>query len=73
MERALKLSDVLRVARPDPLKGEDFEKFFVETDEARGEEVALHLSGYFKVNRDVVDFLREKGEIDGRRTDQDAE
>ncbi len=64
MERATTLYGVLRVTAPDPLKGDDFTKFFVETDEARGVNAVSQLSDYFHANRDMsrkVLFMGHRG------------
>ena len=64
MERATELRNIVRVTKPEPLKGENFEKFFVETDEARGINAALMLSDFFSINRDEpqkVLFLGHRG------------
>lgn len=64
MERALELRNIVRVTKPEPLKGDDFEKFFVETDEARGVNAAAMLSDFFSINRDEpqkVLFLGHRG------------
>lgn len=64
MEKATELRNIVRVTKPEPLKGENFEKFFVETDEARGVNAALMLSDFFSINRDEpqkVLFLGHRG------------
>ncbi|MBI5695875.1 MAG: hypothetical protein HZC51_09090 [Nitrospirae bacterium] len=52
MEKAIELRDLLRVAKPKPLMGEDFDKFHVDTTEARGRDSASILTDYFEVNMD---------------------
>jgi len=52
MEKAVDLPGILRAVKPEPLKGKDFENFFVETDKARGDRAAMFLEKYFKANRD---------------------
>ncbi len=52
MEKAVDLPGILRVVKPEPLKGKDFDNFFVETDKARGDKAAKYLENYFKANRD---------------------
>ncbi len=64
MEKATELRNILKVTKPEPLKGDDFEKFFVETDEARGKNVALMLGDFFSVNIDEprkVLFMGHRG------------
>lgn len=64
MEKATELGNVLRVTRPQPLKGEDFDNFFVKTDEARGVKSAFLLSKFFKINIDEpqkVLFMGHRG------------
>ncbi len=50
MKKAANLKEMLRSTDLGPLKGENFKKFFVETDEARGVNAALRLSDYFEIN-----------------------
>lgn len=52
MERATDLRGVIRVTKLQPLKGSDFDQFFVETDAARGQNSALSLSDFFLANID---------------------
>ncbi len=64
MERAANLQNVVRVTKLEPLKGEDFDKFFVETDAARGQNAALSMSDYFLANIDEpkkVLFMGHRG------------
>jgi len=64
MERATELRNIVRVTKPEPLKDENFKKFFVETDEARGINAASMLSDFFSINRDEpqkVLFLGHRG------------
>jgi len=64
MEKAKTLRNILRVTGPEPLKGDDFKKFFVETDEARGINAVSQLSDYFDANRDMpkkVLFMGHRG------------
>lgn len=46
MNQAKQLSEILKVTSKKPLTGEDFNKFFVNTDEARGCRSALLLADY---------------------------
>ena len=52
MKKESTLEGILRVMRPDPLKGEDFERFFVQTDAARGTSPAHNLTAFFRANGD---------------------
>lgn len=64
MEKATKVLELIRVATPQPLKGEDFDKFYVSTVKARGQDAALQLSDYFEVNYDLpkkVLFMGHRG------------
>ncbi|MDM8515444.1 hypothetical protein QUF76_04535 [Desulfobacterales bacterium HSG16] len=64
MEKATELRNVLRVTKAQPLKGKDFDNFFVETDEARGVNSALRLSDIFQINIDdpqKVLFMGHRG------------
>ena len=64
MERATELRNIVRVTKPEPLKDENFKKFFVETDEARGINAVLMLSDFFSINRDEPQkalFLGHRG------------
>ena len=64
MERATELRGIVRSTKLVPLRGEDYDKFFVETDAARGVNAALMLSDYFDINRDEpkkVLFMGHRG------------
>lgn len=64
MERANDLRGVLRVTKLTPLKGDDYNKFFVETDAARGLNSALALSEFFLARIDEpqkVLFMGHRG------------
>jgi len=64
MEKATELRNVLKVTKPEPLKDENYDKFFVETDSARGVNAALLLSDFFDVNMDdpqKVLFMGHRG------------
>ena len=53
MEKANTLKDILKVADKRPLKGDDFNKFFVDTDKARGTQSADKVAVYLKNRRDI--------------------
>jgi len=64
MERAVELRNVVRVTKLESLKGDDFDKFFVETDDARGQNSAMFLSDFFLANIDEpkkVLFMGHRG------------
>lgn len=64
MEKATELRGIVRSTKLAPLRRADFEKFFVETDDARGVNAALMLSDYFDINRDEpkkVLFMGHRG------------
>jgi hypothetical protein len=46
MNQAKQLGDILKVTGKKPLTGEDFDKFYVNTDDARGYPSALELADY---------------------------
>ena len=53
MNQAKKLSDILKVTVKKHLTGKDFDKFFVNTDEARGRRSALLLADYLRSLNDI--------------------
>lgn len=64
MEKATELREIVRSTKLVPLRGEDFEKFFVETDDARGVNAAWMLRDYFDINKDEpkkVLFMGHRG------------
>ena len=64
MERATDLRGVVRVTKLEPLKDDDFDKFFVKTDAARGQNSAMLLSDFFLANIDdpkKVLFMGHRG------------
>lgn len=64
MEKATNLIELMRVCNPYPLEKENFDKFHVETSEARGQNSASRLSDYFEINRSTpqkVLFMGHRG------------
>lgn len=51
MEKAVDLAGLIRVTDSKPLKDDDFNKFYVDTSEARGEDSAINLVKYFYANK----------------------
>jgi hypothetical protein len=52
VEKANNISELLKVCNPEPLSGTDFNKFHVNTSLARGNNSALNLTNYLKINKD---------------------
>lgn len=52
MKRAATIADVVKVFKPSPLHGADFEAFRVDTSEARGDDYASKLSAFIEINKD---------------------
>jgi energy-coupling factor transporter ATP-binding protein EcfA2 len=50
MERATDLAGLIRVFQSEPLRNENFNKFYVDASEARGNDSAFCLIDYFRIN-----------------------
>ncbi|MDP8206843.1 MAG: hypothetical protein P9L92_09290 [Candidatus Electryonea clarkiae] len=64
MKKATTLHDLLKVLKPFPLTGNDFDNFWVETDQARGYNAAFYLSDFFCTNIEApqkVLFMGHRG------------
>ncbi|NDV27100.1 hypothetical protein [Desulfovibrio sp. JC010] len=64
MEKAKDLGQLLRVTKTSPLQGDSYDSFFVETDDARGANIAFQLCDYFSMNVDdpqKVLFMGHRG------------
>ncbi len=53
MKRATEIAAILRVARPTPLMGSDFDRFYIDADQARGKSSILYLRDYLSNLADV--------------------
>lgn len=64
MKKAEDLRGILKVTKPKPLRGEEYNSFFIDTYSARGEDAASMLSDYFLSNCDSpqkVLFMGHRG------------
>ncbi|ETR70328.1 MAG: hypothetical protein OMM_08894 [Candidatus Magnetoglobus multicellularis str. Araruama] len=62
--QAKRLPEILNVTELKPLNHDNFQSFFVETDQARGKNIALHLKYYFESKKDTpqkVLFMGHRG------------